>query len=154
MPFWKLFHLYRGGQCTYPPIHGVLGVLLYQYTAQCSIHPKLLPCFSHHHCRINEQRWENPVAMTITIFGENQHSEFSLHTPLLYYSAGSNSLFVSVPGLKTRGRWFEPRLGQYYFPRIDESYFDRIHSSLAAVFCFDNGYVGKQPVASKEYCAD
>ena len=28
----------------------------------------------------------------------------------------------------------------------------RIDSSLPAVRCFDNGYVGKQPVAWKEYC--
>ena len=27
-------------------------------------------------------------------------------------------------------------------------------SSLTAVRCFDNGYVGKQPVARKEYCAE
>ena len=35
------------------------------------------------------------------------------------------------------------------FPRIDDSHCDRIHSSLTAVRCFDNGYVGKQPVAWK-----
>ena len=34
------------------------------------------------------------------------------------------------------------------------SYSDRIHSSLTAVRCFDNGYVGKYPVAWKEYCAE
>ena len=28
-----------------------------------------------------------------------------------------------------------------------------IHSSLAAVCCFDSGYLGKQPVAWKKYCA-
>ena len=39
-----------------------------------------------------------------------------------------------------------------FFLRIDDSYCDRIHSSLTAVCCFDNGYVGKQPVAWKEYC--
>ena len=33
-------------------------------------------------------------------------------------------------------------------------YCDRIHSCLTAVFCFDNGYVGKQPVAWKEYCGE
>ena len=40
------------------------------------------------------------------------------------------------------------------FPRIDDSHCDRIHSSFTAVRCFDNGYVGKQPVAWKEYCAE
>ena len=28
------------------------------------------------------------------------------------------------------------------------------HSSLTAVQCLDNGHVGKQPVAWKEYCAE
>ena len=35
--------------------------------------------------------------------------------------------------------------------RIDDSHCDKIHSSLSAVCCFDNGYVGKHPVAWKEY---
>ena len=34
-----------------------------------------------------------------------------------------------------------------FFPRIKYSHCDWIHSSLSAVRCFDNGYVGKQPVA-------
>ena len=37
---------------------------------------------------------------------------------------------------------------------IDDSHCGRIHSSLTAVCCFDNGYVGKQPVAWKEYCEE
>ena len=36
--------------------------------------------------------------------------------------------------------------------RIDDSQCGRIHSSLTTVHCFDNGYVGKQPLAWKEYC--
>ena len=40
------------------------------------------------------------------------------------------------------------------FPRIDDSHCDRIHSSLTAVHCFDYGYVGKQPFAWIEYCAE
>ena len=31
---------------------------------------------------------------------------------------------------------------------------DKIHPSPTAVDCFDNGYVGKQPVAWKEHCAE
>ena len=31
---------------------------------------------------------------------------------------------------------------------------DRIHFSLTADRCFDNGYLGKQPVAWKENCAE
>ena len=34
-----------------------------------------------------------------------------------------------------------------FFPRTHDSQCDRIHSSLIAVLCFDNAYVGKQPVA-------
>ena len=39
-----------------------------------------------------------------------------------------------------------------FFPGIDDSHYGRIHCSLTAVHCFDDGYVGKQPVAWKEYC--
>ena len=41
-----------------------------------------------------------------------------------------------------------------FFPRTDDSHCDRIHSSLTADCCFYNGYVGKQPVRWKEYCAE
>ena len=41
-----------------------------------------------------------------------------------------------------------------FFRRIDERHCDRIHSYLTAVRSFDNGYVVKQPVAWKEYCAE
>ena len=34
------------------------------------------------------------------------------------------------------------------------SNYDRIHSCLTTVHCFDSGYVGKQPVAWKEYCVE
>ena len=37
---------------------------------------------------------------------------------------------------------------------IDDSHYNRIHSSLTTVRCFDSGYVGKHPVAWKEYCAE
>ena len=41
-----------------------------------------------------------------------------------------------------------------FLQRIDDSHYDRIHYSLSIVYCFDNGYVGKQPVAWKEYCTE
>ena len=41
-----------------------------------------------------------------------------------------------------------------FFPRIDDIYCDRIYSSLTTVRSFDNGYVGKQPVAWKDYCVE
>ena len=47
-----------------------------------------------------------------------------------------------------------PGRGPIFFPTIDYSHCDRIHSSLTAVLCFDNGYVGKHPMAWKEYCAE
>ena len=62
--------------------------------------------------------------------------------------------FGSVADLRTGGRWFDRPSRPIFFPRIDDSHCDRIHSSLAAVRCFDNGYVGKQPVAWKEYYAE
>ena len=40
-----------------------------------------------------------------------------------------------------------------FFPRLDDRHYDRIHSSLAAVYCFNNGYIineGNQSVAWKE----
>ena len=44
--------------------------------------------------------------------------------------------------------------GQIFFPRTDDSHCDKIYSSLTAVRCFDDGYVGKQPVVWKEYCTE
>ena len=41
-----------------------------------------------------------------------------------------------------------------FFPRIEDSHCDRMHSSLTSVHCFDNGNVGKQPVAWKECCVE
>ena len=60
----------------------------------------------------------------------------------------------SIQDLRTGGRWFNPPSLPIFFPRIDDSYCDWIHSSLTDVHCFDDGYVGKQPVAWEEYCAE
>ena len=65
-------------------------------------------------------------------------------------SAEPHSSVCSVADLGTGGYWFNPR--PKFFPRIDDRHCDRIHSFLTAIGCFDNGYVGKQPVAWKEYC--
>ena len=35
-----------------------------------------------------------------------------------------------------------------------DSHCDRFHSSLTAGHCFNNEYMGKQPVALKEYCTE
>ena len=60
----------------------------------------------------------------------------------------------SIQDFKKGGRWFEPPARLILFPRIDDNRCDRIHSSLIAVHCFADGYVGKQPVAWEEYCAE
>ena len=46
-----------------------------------------------------------------------------------------------------------PRLAKI-FPGIDDIHFARIHSFLTASHCFDDGYVGKDPMAWEEYCAE
>ena len=55
---------------------------------------------------------------------------------------------VAQSDLRTGGRRFDPRLGHYSF---HDGHCDRIHSYLTAAHCFGSGYVGKQPVAWKEY---
>ena len=57
----------------------------------------------------------------------------------------------SVQDLRIRSRF--PSLDNF-FPWIDDSHCEKIHSSLTADLCFDDCYVGKQPVAWKEYCAE
>ena len=70
-------------------------------------------------------------------------------------SISSPSPIAPSIDLRTGGRWFDPRLGQsWFFQRIDDSHCDKIYSSLTAIHCLDNGYLGKQPVAWKEYCAE
>ena len=64
-----------------------------------------------------------------------------------FLGAESHSPVGSIADLRTEGRWFNTWLGPIFFPRIDDSHCYRIHSSLTAVHYFDNGYVGKQPVA-------
>ena len=49
--------------------------------------------------------------------------------------------------------WFAPLLGQYSFRGL-MIVIAIGFIPLTAVRCFDNGYVGKQPVAWKEYCAE
>ena len=49
--------------------------------------------------------------------------------------------------------WFDPPIRQIYFPQTDDSDCDGIQSSLTSVHCFDDAYVGEQPVACKEYFA-
>ena len=54
--------------------------------------------------------------------------------------------------MRTGGRRFDASAFPLFFPRKDDSQW--IHTSLAAAHCFDNGYVGKQPMAWEEHCAE
>ena len=68
--------------------------------------------------------------------------------------AESHRSVGSVKESKIEGRWFDPPARPILFPKIDGRHWDRIHSSLTTVHFFDDGYVGKQPVASAEYCVE
>ena len=65
-----------------------------------------------------------------------------------------HSSVSSVCGLENRRSLVQSPARHIFFPRIDDSHCNRNHSSLTAVFCFDNGYVRKQLVAWKQYCAE
>ena len=60
----------------------------------------------------------------------------------------------SSVGLENRRSLVRSPARPIFFPKIDDSHYERIHSSPIDVHCFDDGYVGKQPVAWKEYCAE
>ena len=69
--------------------------------------------------------------------------------PPFFYSEPHSSVY----SVKEDGRsLFRSSSRPIFFPRTGKSRSDRIHSSLTAVHCFD--YVGKQPVAWEEYCAE
>ena len=65
-----------------------------------------------------------------------------------------NRLVGRVDDLRTGGTWFEFLVQPIFFLRIDDSHCNRIYFSLTHVYCFTDGYVGKQPVAWKEYCTE
>ena len=64
------------------------------------------------------------------------------------FYAEPHSSVGSVTDLRTGGRWFDPGLDQYSFRGL-MIVMSKNRSSLTVVHCFDNGYVGKQPVAWK-----
>ena len=66
-------------------------------------------------------------------------------------------LATEPPGRGQRHRLRELRkadMNRNFAVSIDDSNCNRTHSSLKAVYCFDDGHMGKQPVACKEYCAE
>ena len=52
-------------------------------------------------------------------------------------------------GIKNRSSLVRCPVRPVFSQRINDRYCDRIHSSRTAVHCFDDGYVGKQPVVWK-----
>ena len=63
--------------------------------------------------------------------------------------------FFTCNALNLSDRWFDPRLGPYSFRILMIVIATRfIALPPLSVCCFDNGYVGKQPLALKEYCAE
>ena len=84
------------------------------------------------------------------------HLKFPKYVPKPLFTSLSVQPLSSVGGaqnLRTEGRWFDSRARPIFFSRID-SHGDRIHSFLTTFKCFDNGYVGKQPVAREAYCTE
>ena len=77
----------------------------------------------------------------------------SLSSNPLLFTPSLRSSVRRVADFSTRGRCFDSPARPIFFPRTDDSHCDRIHSSLTAVHCFNNCYVGEQPLAWKKYCA-
>ena len=72
----------------------------------------------------------------------------------LYRRAHVAQSIACTQDLKIGGHCFEAQARSLFFPKIDDKYCNRIHSSLTAVHCFEDVYVGKQLVAWKEFCAE
>ena len=68
--------------------------------------------------------------------------------------AEPHSSVSSIADLRTGGHWLDPQSQPIFFPRIDDSHCDRIHSLSPLSTVSTIGYVGKQLVAWKEYCAE
>ena len=70
-----------------------------------------------------------------------------------YFSSVKPHSSVGSIAYFSRGRWFNPRLGQYSFWGL-MIVIATGFIPLTTVPWFDNSYVGKQPVAWKEYWAE
>ena len=90
--------------------------------------------------------WPSCISMMFTGFLRRRY--------MLVICAKPHRLVGSVHRLESR-RLLVPSLAQpIFFPRTDNIHCDRIHFSLTTVHCFNNGNVGNQPVAWKEYCPE
>ena len=58
----------------------------------------------------------------------------------------------SVAYLRNRGRWFDPRFGQFSFQVLMIVIATGFVPLSSLSIYFENGFVGKQPGAWKEYC--
>ena len=76
----------------------------------------------------------------------------ALHQSNHNYWPSPRSSGGTVEDLWKGSHLFKPPARPIFFPRIGDSHCDMIHSSRC--HCFDDGYVGKQPIAWKEYCAE
>ena len=104
------------------------------------------------HCALEVDRVENIMRKR-----ENADYHHFILFSTGFFSRGvilPHNSFGSAQDLRTGGRRLNPLTWPIFFPRIDDSHCDRIHFSLITVLCFDDDYVGKQPVAWKEYCAE
>ena len=78
--------------------------------------------------------------------------KWCLLSPVIRSPAEPHTSVGSIADLKIGGHWFDPQLG-HSFPGL-MIVITTGFIPLTAVHCFDNGYVGKQPAAWKEYCAE
>ena len=108
--------------------------------------------FASHLMCINEflDHWKNALSVSHEL-----HSHFSR-----YFSVSVRFFTFKFPAHFIALRTWEQEVAvrslarPIFFPWIDNSHCDRIHYSLTPVCCFNDGYVGKQPVAWKEYCVE
>ena len=79
---------------------------------------------------------------------------FSQKVTYLFPHNPPHSPFGSLQDMRTGGHWFSPHLGQNSFQGLMIVIAIGYIPLSPACICFDNGYVGNQPVAWEEYCAE
>ena len=82
------------------------------------------------------------------------HINNTVKTGLLSHNFFFPKLLFHKVSIESRRSLVRSPAHPTFFPRTDDSHCNRIHSFLTTVRYFNNGYVGKQPVALKEYCAE
>ena len=82
------------------------------------------------------------------------HNDMIVSCNFLLFSAAPHSSVGSVADLRTGGGWFDPRLSQYSFRGLTISIATGFITLSPLSIVSNNGYVGKQPVAWKQCCAE